>query len=201
MASPSRTEQPVFRVPLRFSGRVLLNAVIGFVGLGITLALFVSAAASVSDGGLLTGAGLSACGVVAGYLYGPNLVRFLRVALRKRPYLRLLDEDGVRITHGPALATRAEASLPWSDCAAVVSSPLPELRLLYVQFVSARPDAVRLPADLSTITQKARTLAAPEHLAAMTSYWRPANRRELDALLEWVRRHHPDLRIVESGQV
>jgi hypothetical protein len=196
-----RPEDPVLRLPARLTSRYVLNLVVGVIGLGISVALLAAAVSSAASGGtagLLTALGLVATAALAAYLYLPSLIRHLRLGLR-RPSRLVLDANGITVFSGPA-GDLVEAWLGWDDCAAVVTSPLPMPSgevVNYVQFVPARPDAVRFPADNRWILAAAALVQVPPATAAMTSYARPG-KPQLASVLVWVRTHHPDLRIVES---
>jgi hypothetical protein len=199
-----RPEDPILRLPVRVTPRQMLNVVIGLIGVGIALALVLAAtlsAGSGSLGGLLTALGLLLTAALAAYLYLPNLLRYVRLALSRRPRL-LLDADGIVLTHGPP-TDLVESRLAWPDCAAVVTSPFPMSNgrvINYVQFVPTRPEAVTFQPESSWILVKATLLGVPPATGAMTSFSHTRFRDEVTAVVEWVRTHYPDLRIVESLQ-
>jgi hypothetical protein len=196
-----RPEDPTLRLPVRVTPRHVLNLVIGLIGVGIALVLVVAAvvnAGSGSSSGLLTAVGLMLTAALAAYLYLPALVRTVRIGLR-RPMRVVLDRTGITVTTGPA-TDLVESWLGWDDCVAVVTSPLPTpdgRGVNYVQFLPARPEAVRFPPDNKWILATAALVRVPPCTAAMTSFARPG-RPELGELLAWVRAHRSELRIVES---
>jgi hypothetical protein len=205
MVALSRTRRQRFRVSQRPTGRRRLNLVIGFMGFGIVVVLVVAAVRSTSEGsttGILTGLGMLLTAALAAFLYGPETWRVLRLTVSRRPFL-LLDEEAIRVTHGAYLADMVEASTSWTNCAVVVVSPLVTPRghrLRYVSFVPSDPAAVTFPAGSRLIGHRAQLIHVPEALAALTSFFSWRNRSEVRELVGWVRHHHPEVRIIESGR-
>jgi hypothetical protein len=195
-------EDPVLRLPVRLTPRQVLNVLIGAIGIGVVLALLAAAvvsAGSGTTGGLLTALGLLLTAALAAYLYLPDLLSFVRLAVTRRARL-LLDEEGIVVAHGPPTAL-VESRLAWTDCAAVVTSPFPMRNgrvMNYVQFVPARPEAVAFNPGNAWILAKSATLGVPPETGAMTSVLHARFRDEITEVMAWVRAHNPDLRIVES---
>ena len=124
-------------------------------------------------------------------------MRGLRAA---RPDRLWLDEEGIVVRHGAG--PFVEARLAWDDCAAAVSSAVPMPRgqvALYVQFVAARSDAAVYPPGARAIATTAHVLGVPEQLAAMTCFSPYRRRHDVRDCIAWVRAHHSDVRIVDSG--
>jgi hypothetical protein len=197
-----RPEAPVLRLPVRLTPRQVLTFVIGVSGIALVVVLLSSALASAGSGttgGLLGALGLLLTAALAAYLYLPNLLSLATLAVQRRARL-VLDEEGIVVSHGPPTSL-VDSRLARTDCAAVVTSPfsLPNGKVInYVQFVPARPGAAAFPETNAWIVAKAATLGVPLATGAMTAMSHQRFRKEVAEVVDWVRLHNPEVRIVES---
>jgi hypothetical protein len=196
-------EETTFRIAFRVGRRRPFVLVVNGIGLVVAVVLLGWGLAEVLSGttaGVLTGLGLAATALVAAYLYVPGLVASGRGLTRAGTDRLRLDEHGIVVNHGAG--PFVEARLAWEDCAAVVSSALPMPHgqvAVYVQFVASRADAAVYPPHDRAIGANARVLAVPEALAALTCFTPYRRRHEIRDCVAWVRLHHPEVRVVESG--